>query len=260
MKPNLLVLLSLALSAAVFAADPAPPAPPSPSPAAPAAAAKPELRGVLATATQKRFNLSLIGSGHSEWDAVGEKFGDWKLAEFRDADQTLVLRQADGTELDLSLAANKVVSADADTKATVADADAVLGKMKLGKILEAAMAPQKKMLLNAVQKIASQAGLTPDSGEAYTAFQKKAADLIASALDPKQMETDMAQIYSSVYTKEELSGLGDFFDSPIGQVYTAKAPQVQQQLQAVMIPRMMAIGPQLQALAKQSSAPAPTTP
>ncbi len=57
----------------------------------------------------------------------------------------------------------------------------------------------------------------------------------------------MAKIYSNVFSKDELNGLGDFFDSPVGQVYTEKTPEVQKEMQAVVIPRIMALVPQIQA-------------
>jgi hypothetical protein len=232
---SLLALLNS--SPAIFAAD-------APAPAAPD---KPELHGVLATATEKRFSLSVGVGGRSEWVSLGDKFGDWKLADFKDADGTLVLRKDNGTELDLNLGSSHINPEDA--KATVADAQAILEKMQFAKVAVAALAPQRKMLLGLLPKLAQRAGLSPSS-PGYADFQQKAAALINAALDPKQMEDDVAKIYSNVFTRDELNGLGDFFDSPIGQVYTEKSPEVQKQMQAAVFPRIMGLMPQIQALAQ----------
>jgi len=246
MKLKLIVLLCLVCLSTGLAADPSSAAASTLAPASPAL--RPELRGILETGTEKRFNLALPNTGHSEWAIVGESFGGWKLAEFRDADQTLVLKKDGGTRLELSLGSGHVAAAD--SKVTAAEAEAVLEKMKFAKIFEAALAPQRKALLDAANKIAAKAGLTAASGEAYTDYQKQAAEIISAAMDAQKLEGDVAQIYSNVYTKDELIGLGQFYDSPVGQSYAAKAPLVQQQLQAVMMPRLTAIVPQLQALAQ----------
>jgi hypothetical protein len=64
------------------------------------------------------------------------------------------------------------------------------------------------------------------------------------------MEADVATIYSNVFTKDQLAGLGDFYDSPAGQAFTDKQPEIQQQMQQVIMPRIMAVMPQLQTLAR----------
>ncbi len=71
-----------------------------------------------------------------------------------------------------------------DVKATVADAQTILEKMQFAKVAAAALAPQKKMLLGMLPKMAQRAGLSPSS-PGYAGFQQKAADLINAALDPE---------------------------------------------------------------------------
>jgi uncharacterized protein len=216
-----------------------------------ASAAKPELRGVLATASDQRFNLAIPGAGHSEWVSVGDTFATWKVAEYRAADSVLVLRQDGGAELDLSLAASHI--APDETKATLADAEAVLQKMNFAKMFAKTMNQQMKAMTGMIKQMGMGAGTGADP-KIMEEYQKKAFALVQSAMNPQQMETDMAQAYSEVFTKDQLTGLGDFFDSPTGQAYVDQMPAVNQKIQAQMMPRMMALMPQLQALAKEQAA------
>lgn len=256
-----LALLALA-AASVAAAD----SPVTPAASSSSAAAKPELRGVLATASEQRFDLSLPGSAHSEWVSVGDTFAGWKVAAYRWADSTLVLRQGDGTELDLSLAASHIAAAE--NKATVADAEAVLQKMHFAKMFTKMMDQQIKAMSGMSKQIAAQLGLNANP-DVFAAYQKKSMDLIQSVFSGDEMESAMAQAYSDVFTKDQLDGLGDFFDSPVGQAYTDQMPAVNQRLQAQLMPKVMALMPQLQALGKEqaaalkasaSPAPTPATP
>jgi hypothetical protein len=234
-------LAVLSLATIVSAADPAPAAP---------ASAKPELRGVMDLGDAKRFLLATPGGTQNKWESVGDTYGDWKVAEYRDKDRTLVLRGEDGTELDLALAAS--AASAAEVKATIEDAESVLHKMNFQKIMVAALASQRQAMLTMGEKIANGANANSKGydPEAYAAYHQKVVDLIQSAMDPKQMESDVAQIYSNVFTKDQLAGLGDFYDSPAGQAFSDKQPQIQAQMQQVIMPRIMAVMPKLQGMAR----------
>jgi uncharacterized protein len=241
MKLPLTCLAVLAAASLAAAADPAP---------APAAglAGKPELRGVMDLGDAKRFLLASPGGAQNKWEGIGDSYGEWKVTEYRDKDRTLVLRRDDGTELDLGLLASAATGED--VKATVEDAEVVLRKMNFEKMITSALAAQKQAMLAMSQKIAGGTNAKGFDPAAFAAYQKQVMDLVQSAMDPKQMESDVATIYSNVFTKDQLAGLGDFYDSPAGQAFTEKQPEIQQQMQQVVMPRIMAVMPQLQTLAK----------
>jgi hypothetical protein len=77
------------------------------------AAAKPELRGVMDLGNGKRFLLALPDGSSSSWEKVGDAFGDWTIAEYRDQDQTLVLQGSDGAKVNLHVAASPAEATDA---------------------------------------------------------------------------------------------------------------------------------------------------
>lgn len=234
-------LALLAAAGVAAAADPAPAGP---------GAMKPQLRGVMDLGDSKRFLLTSPGGTTNKWESVGDAFGDWTVTEYHEKDRTLVLHRGDGTELDLSLAASPATAAD--VKASVEDAEAVLRKMNFQKMIGAVLAQQKQMLLTMSEKVAS--GANADSKgfdpAAYAAYRQQVLDLVQTAMDPKQLESDVATIYSNLFTKDQLAGLGDFYDSPAGQAFADKQPEIQQQMQQVILPRIMAVVPQMQTLAK----------
>jgi hypothetical protein len=68
------------------------------------------------------------------------------------------------------------------------------------------------------------------------------------------LQDDIAGVYSQVFTKDELNGIADFYDTPSGQALLDKQPQIQQKMMQVMMPRMM------QAMASARNAAAPAAP
>ncbi len=217
-------------------------------PAAPATSSKPELRGVMDLGSGKQFLLASAGGATSSWEKLGDTFGDWKVADYREKDRTLVLSQGDGTVLELALAASP--AGVADVKATLADAENVLRKMNFDKLIGKMIEQQKLGMAAMTQRMAAGGNMKGVDPQAFADYQKKVMDLVMSALDPKQMEADAASIYSNVFTKEQLDGLADFYDSSAGQAYIDKQPEIQAQMQQAIMPRMMALMPQMQAMAK----------
>jgi hypothetical protein len=222
------------------------------APAAPVAPPVPELRGVLVTGTERRFALSFPG-GDSAWVMVGGKFSGWKVTEFRAAEDALVIAK-DGQEVQLKLSSSTI--GEADVKATLADADDVLTKMKFDEMFEKLIAQQKKSMVEMTRTMTG--NMKGVDADAAAAFQSKAMDLIFAEMKPEDMKADFAKIYSEVFTKAELKGLGDFYGTAAGQALTDKQPELQKKTMELMMPRMMAgmakIGPLSAEFAKQQAA------
>ena len=248
------------------AAAPAAQTPDTAAAVQPAAPAKPEFRGMLATKKEKRFLLSTPGASNSQWVVVGDSFQGWKLVSYNDADSTLLLKQTDGTQFVLSMADKKVTPGE--IKATVADADRVLKKMHFSEMMTKVLEQQKQAIM---QMNARQVGgkLPPGTTkEEMAAFQAKVLDKVFSQIQGSDMENDIAQIYSNVFTPDELSGLADFYDTSTGQALIAKTPQISQQMMQVMMPRMQGMQSQIQQMtsdfkaqqAAKAAAAAPAVP
>src|SRR6185312_2170547 len=106
----------------------------------------------------------------------------------------------------------------------------------------------------ALQRMMASMRVAPEDLERICAQQKKIMDEALDALTGPQMKADMARIYSSVFSKEELDSLGAFYSTPAGQAMVAKQPQVQEQMMQAMMPRMAQIGPKLQKVAQDYAA------
>ena len=260
MKLVQLRFAALALVAlAAFAAEPAP-AP------APANDAPPELRGVLISGADQRFALTLPGGASTAWTSIGGSFEGWKLASYNQADGTLVLNK-NGQDVSIQLASSKVGAAD--TKATIADAEEVFRKMNFDEMLGKILEQTKKSQLNMMRQALARNPPKGVSQEDIQALQAKIMDVMFAELKPETMRADFVKAYSDVFTKDELSGLADFYGTPAGQAMTAKQPELQQKMMEIMQPRIIAALPKVQQIqqefaqqqkAKQQAAAAAAAP
>ena len=230
-------------------------------------------KAMLVMGQEKMFSLATDGGTSSQWVRVGGEFEGYTVLRYVEAESTLVLGR-DGQEMKLRLATAKIGDA-APTKATLADAEDVLRKMNFEKMMSRIMDQQKQSVIAMTRQMGGR-GMPGVSSDEMAGFQKKALDVIWAEMKPETMAADMAKVYSEVFTKDELRGLGEFYDTPIGQALTDKQPVVQQKMQEIMMPRMMAAMPKIQQMGKEfaqqmaekrkaqaaaeGAAPAPVTP
>jgi hypothetical protein len=241
---------ALLLAASVsLAADPA-----TTSPAAPGST-KPELKGIMDLGSGQRFLLVVPGAGSGDWGKVGDTVGAWKISDYREKDRTLILNGADGTELDLALAAGQVKEGE-DVKATLADAQALLQKMNFSTMMGRILEQQKQAISAMMKQQMLRRGMSPDDAAAAAAKQSQAMDAFWQAVDMSSLQNEIAGVYSNVFSKDELAGIADFYDTPSGQALLAKTPEIQQQTMQIMMPRMMQAMATIQK-ARASAAPAP---
>jgi hypothetical protein len=217
-----------------------------------------ELRGIVAAGGKPRFALAVPG-GAQAWVSVGDNFDGWKLSDYHD--DTLVLTK-DGHTATVRLSSSIVgVSAGTsgatatteNTKATLADAEEVLNKMKFDEMMGRMMEQQKKAAANMVKQLAAQAGGAGASDD-MQAFQAKLMDTMFAELTADSMRSDIARIYSDVYSKEELAAMANFYGTPAGQAMVDKQPEVSQKMTEVLTPRLMAAMPKVQQMAADFAA------
>ncbi|HEX2852114.1 MAG TPA: DUF2059 domain-containing protein [Opitutaceae bacterium] len=247
MKIKTCCLLCLALAFSSFARS---------AESAPAAAgdAPPQLRGLLAMGDERQFSLVTPGRMAPTWVKLGGKFDGWELAEFKAAEEALVLKK-EGRTVTLKLAGSSIADVPASAvKATIADAEEVLRKMDFERMMTRMMEQQKVAMSGMAKQMAAGAGGKSADAEAIGAFQQKAMDVMVEAMNISGMKSDLAQIYSETFTRDELRGLSDFYGTPAGQAMVEKQPEVSQKLNAIIMPRMMAAMPKIQAMGKEFAA------
>lgn len=238
---SLCIALVLGASAS-FAADVAAPA-----------ASVPSLRGVLRMGADQRFSLTNAGGTQTGWAAIGESFEGWKLVSYK-ADEELLVLSKDGQEQKVHMLSGSTGKADVvSTKATLADAENVIRKMNFSQMMQRVIEQQKKMAVNFSKQMAARLGqnVTP---EELAEYQDKVMDLMFNQESIEKMKEDFTRIYSDVFSKEELQGLADFYTTPSGLALVDKQPVVQQKFSEAVMPRLMAVMPEVQKLGQEFAA------
>lgn len=217
-----------------------------------ASADAPEFQGILTIRNEHRFSLVTPGGVHSRWLALGDSFEDWTLLEYRAADGVLMLaRSGRQVVVPLRVGAVREGPAPTATKATLAEANEVLGKMKFEAMWDRIVAEQRKAMAGMIHQQAAgefaRAGL---SGEEIQTLVGRMADAMLNGMQSDSMRKDFARIYAEVYTKEEMDRIADFCDTPAGRAWVDKQPEVQQKMMAGLMPRLMQGMPAAQQIAK----------
>ncbi|MFZ6646330.1 DUF2059 domain-containing protein [Undibacterium sp. TJN25] len=113
---------------------------------------------------------------------------------------------------------------------TVAHAEQVLDAMR----------PQVQAMTKQVMAQAMQGtDITPAEQKILDDFRAKAVAIINEELSMEKMKPMYLEIYSASLTQEDVDGLIAFYESPTGQVFVTKMPQIAQSILSQM-PKQMA--------------------
>ncbi|MBI5769142.1 MAG: DUF2059 domain-containing protein [Verrucomicrobia bacterium] len=214
-----------------------------------AASDLPVFNATLTVGREHRFVLVSPAGKTSEFIRLGDTFEGYKLKAYDTKTSTLDVER-DGKISHLTLAADAAVTNAplAPTPATIADAAAVMNKIQIDVLLERTVVQQKKMFATQIESIGKN---FPNADKADVEdLQKKMMTEFEKVLDVGKMKGDITRIYSETFSKEELNQISAFYDTPLGQVLLAKQPEVQQKMQASLVPRMAELGPKIQTMAR----------
>ncbi len=210
-----------------------------------------ELQGILVVGHDRRFAVVTAQGERSGWITIGDEFAGWKAVEYADKESALVLGR-DNQRITARLRTGTVRpgAPGETTKATVAEADEMLDKMKFDAMWDQIATEQKKAMVGAMRQQAApeftKARLKPDEIETLL---DRMGQAVVGGLNSEAMRKDFARIYSEVYTKDELQGMAAFYDTAAGKAWNAKQPEVQQKLMQAMMPRVMQGMPAAQKIA-----------
>jgi uncharacterized protein len=232
---SLLIAALVATSTAAFAAETAPLT----------------FNGVLTMSDAQQFGLTTADASKSGWVKLGGVFDGYVLKSYDAPTETLTLERA-GKTYTVSLSDGKFsgTAGGAGTKATLAEAQAVVDQMHFDKLIERSLDGQRKAMSKMAEQMAAQSG-GKVSAEDLAAHQKRVMDTMLEAMNPEQMKKEMAQIYSEMFTKEQLASVAAFNATPAGKAMIEKQPDVQQRLQELMMPRLMSAMPKIQQMGKE---------
>ncbi len=229
------------------------------APAARAADDLPQFRSVLIDGQTNLFSLA-DGSGAGRWVKLGEAFDGWKLASFDPVTQRLTLTR-DGETRELGLADGSLANGSTPVAATVADADALLEKMRFEEMIEKALTTQQEAMAESMGQMMGKQKMSDADRARMAEFQQRAMKVMIDEMDIPGMRADVAKIYAGTFSAAELKAQADFYTTAGGQAMIDKQPALQQRIAELMMPRMMAAMPKIQAMAAEfAPPPAPPKP
>ncbi len=241
MKKLIQILLAVLTAAVAYAADPVP-----------------LFNATLTMGKENRFLLVSAAGKTSSWLKLGDSFEDYTIKAYDAASSTLDLER-DGKTIHAKLVGDAAVAnAPVPEKATLADAEAVFRIMRFDEMMGKMLDQQKKsmgpMMERSMAQMAAGMNVSDEDKAAFIAFQKKAFDQVMGSIMGPEMKSDMAKIYSEVFTKDELGSMAAFYGTPAGQALIDKTPEMTAKMQAVMMPRMMASMGKMQQATKDFAA------
>jgi len=92
---------------------------------------------------------------------------------------------------------------------------------------------------------------TIENSEKLVAFQESIMDMFAEELSWERLKSDYEDIYTDVYTEEELQGLVDFYKSPIGQKFVKKNPELMMKMMQISQKQTMEFLPKIQKMTEE---------
>ena len=80
-------------------------------------------------------------------------------------------------------------------------------------------------------------------------------DMIKKELSWSAIKPSFVDLYASTFTADELNGLIAFYESPVGQTYVAKSPDLMQKTMEATSDRMQTLMPRIQKLLMEAMPP-----
>lgn len=210
----------------------------------------PQFRSVLIDGQSRLFSLA-DATGSGRWLALGETFDGWKLQSFDAAKQTLVLAR-DGQTRELSLATASIAQGE-NRMASVADADALLQKMRFEEMIRKSVEAQQSAMAKSMGSMLGKNASDEDRAK-FGEFQQRIMQVMLDEMDLPGMRQDVAKIYAETFTASELKAQADFYATPAGEAMIDKQPLMQQRMTELMMPRMMKAMPKIGAMSREFAA------
>jgi hypothetical protein len=152
------------------------------------------------------------------------------------------------------------------TKATLTDAEDVLQAMRFDEMMAKILDQQKDALRPMIQQSVARSRVPEEHRERFAELQAKILDETFATMAGPEMRTAVLDIYTEVFSKEELTAMSTFYATPAGQSMIDKQPAIQQKMTQIMMAKMSELGPRMQQLTKDfqaevaAKAPAPAAP
>ena len=101
------------------------------------------------------------------------------------------------------------------------------------------------------REIMAQFDIPENQREKAAAFQNRLYDKIFETMRFTEMENEYIELFTSVYTVEELKGIVDFYKSPVGKSLIQKQPMVIQKAMEISQNKIRVLMPEIEKMAKE---------
>lgn len=152
--------------------------------------------------------------------------------------------------LALTIAALSLVAARADDATKTALAEQLIGLLNVDKNYDATYQRMLKMQ----DEMASSQELSPEQKQQRDRATQAALKVVKEFASWEAIKPSFVQIYSDIFTAEELQGMIDFYKSPVGQKWLEKQPLVQSAVMQKMGELMSGLQPKIIAAMKAGEA------
>lgn len=112
--------------------------------------------------------------------------------------------------------------------------------------VEKQMAPMWENMKGMQDAMLDQQNLTNDEKEQAREIMAASMEEVEKALSWENLEPMMVRVYAATFTAEEMDKMSDFFESPDGQTYVEKQPNLQQAMMTEMQTLMTDLMPKIQ--------------
>jgi len=141
--------------------------------------------------------------------------------------------------------AAKTVTSENKTKEEYAKE--IIELTDVNKLLDQVMVQMKQMQ----DQVRAQAGIPADQSEKAREFQDKVQALIADVFNFEKIEPEFIELFTSVYTLDELKAISEFYQTPAGKSMIAKQPLVLQKSMQIAQDKVKILIPELQKLVQE---------
>ena len=146
-----------------------------------------------------------------------------------------------------------VCSAHGQEASRRAMAESLLNAMNVQDTIEKSFAMLQQMIPAQMDKMKQAAGQTNTSSN-VSSQTAKMMDMMAQEFSWSKVKNDYITLYADTFTEEEMKGILGFYNSPAGQAFVKKQPELMKRSMELSQKIMMQVMPKIQAMAEEMEA------
>lgn len=198
------------------------------------------LRGVLDMGSKQLFSVSTAGGASTAWVKIGDGFGEYEIVSYDPEKQVLtVVRDEQEIKVPMAGVSQAAAHPEGTMDERIAEARRIMHVMNFEETLDRTIEAQMKGMTNVMRQQMQQMSPGEEVDEELLNFQMKAMEEMFADVDWSTIKEGLINVYAEVFTKDELTGIVDFYATPAGQASLDKAPELNMKTMEIMTPMIM---------------------